>query len=92
MLPTPLIGYATGTAISTMASQIYELVLLDLGLPGKDGLQVLNSIRSQANPVPVLIITARDGVEDRLLGLTAALMTTCSNPSRCANCWLACGR
>jgi two-component system OmpR family response regulator len=57
------------TAISTMASQIYELVLLDLGLPGKDGLQVLNSIRRQANPVPVLIITARDGVEDRLLGL-----------------------
>jgi two-component system OmpR family response regulator len=43
--------------------------LLDLGLPGKDGMTVLISIRGKANPVPILIITARDGLEDRLRGL-----------------------
>lgn len=52
-----------------MATQHYDLVLLDLGLPGKDGLQVLASIRAKDNPVPLLIITARDGLDDRLLGL-----------------------
>jgi len=57
------------TALTTLATQHYDLVLLDLGLPGKDGLQVLTSIRAKDNPVPLLIITARDGLDDRLLGL-----------------------
>jgi two-component system OmpR family response regulator len=57
------------TAISTLACQHYDVILLDLGLPGKDGLDVLSSIRNQDNPVPVLIITARDGLDDRLRGL-----------------------
>ncbi len=57
------------TALTTLACQRYDLVLLDLGLPGKDGLDVLTSIRTQDNPVPLLIITARDGLDDRLRGL-----------------------
>src|SRR5690242_4162111 len=57
------------TALHTLSCQRYDLVLLDLGLPGKDGLEVLKGIRSQDNPVPLLIITARDGVEDRIRGL-----------------------
>lgn len=56
-------------ALSTLGSQHYDLVLLDLGLPGKDGLEVLTSIRAKDNPVPLLIITARDGLDDRLRGL-----------------------
>ena len=55
--------------LSALAAQRYDLVLLDLGLPGKDGLAVLRSLRAQGNPVPVLIITARDGVDDRISGL-----------------------
>ena len=55
--------------LSALAAQHYDLVLLDLGLPGKDGLAVLRSLRAQGNPVPVLIITARDGVDDRISGL-----------------------
>ena len=57
------------SAITTLGCQYYDLVLLDLGLPGKDGLAVLSSIRTKHNPVPLLIITARDGIEDRLRGL-----------------------
>lgn len=57
------------TALTTLSCQHYDLVLLDLGLPGKDGLEVLASIRSQDNPIPLLIITARDGLNDRLRGL-----------------------
>jgi two-component system OmpR family response regulator len=57
------------TALSTLASQHYDLVLLDLGLPGKDGMEVLRAVREKHNPVPLLIITARDGLDDRIQGL-----------------------
>lgn len=57
------------TALSALSTQAYDQVLLDLGLPGRDGLGVLESIRSQDNPVPLVIITARDSLEDRLRGL-----------------------
>ncbi|WP_296446916.1 response regulator [Rhodoferax sp. UBA5149] len=57
------------TALTTLGCQHYDLVLLDLGLPGKDGLEVLTSIRAKDNPVPLLIITARDALDDRLRGL-----------------------
>ena len=57
------------TALHTFSCQHYDLVLLDLGLPGKDGLDVLNAIRSKDSPVPIVIITARDAVADRISGL-----------------------
>jgi two-component system OmpR family response regulator len=57
------------SALSALQTQPYDLVLLDLGLPGKDGLDVLDSIRGRNNPVPLLIITARDSLDDRLRGL-----------------------
>jgi two-component system OmpR family response regulator len=56
-------------ALAALGGQHYDLVLLDLGLPGKDGLEVLASIRARDNPVPLLIITARDELDDRLRGL-----------------------
>jgi two-component system OmpR family response regulator len=59
------------TALTTLECQHYDLVLLDLGLPGKDGQEVLASIRAKNNPVPLLIISARDGLSDRLRGLDA---------------------
>ncbi len=58
-------------ALIAIESQHYDLVLLDLGLPKKDGMTVLNSIRAKGNLMPVLIITARDAVEDRIKGLDA---------------------
>ena len=56
-------------AQSTVAGQSYDVVLLDLGLPKKDGVAVLRSIRAADNPVAVLVITARDALEDRIQGL-----------------------
>jgi len=47
----------------------YDLAVLDLGLPGKDGVEVLKSLRRAKIEVPVLIITARDAVADRVAGL-----------------------
>lgn len=57
------------TALNTLENQVYDVVLLDLGLPKKDGLEVLRSIRAKNNPVPVLVITARDTLDDRIRGL-----------------------
>ncbi|SEJ46450.1 two component transcriptional regulator, winged helix family [Azotobacter beijerinckii] len=57
------------SALTTLGCQHYDLVLLDLGLPGKDGVEVLTSIRAKDNPIPLLIITARDSLDDRLRGL-----------------------
>ena len=47
----------------------HQAVLLDLGLPGRDGLEVLRLLRQAGNAVPVIVITARDGVEERIKGL-----------------------
>lgn len=47
----------------------YDLVILDLGLPNKDGIQILKDLRAKENPMSVLVLTARDSVQDRVLGL-----------------------
>src|SRR5215470_188870 len=57
------------TAIEASESEAYELVLLDLGLPQVDGRKVLRRLRAQGRRLPVIIVTARDGVDDRIDGL-----------------------
>lgn len=47
----------------------FDLVILDLGLPGKDGLAVLDDLRAKDTSLPVIILTARDGVQDTVTGL-----------------------
>ena len=54
-----------------MANGVYELLLLDLGLPHKSGLDLLESLRKSGASLPVLVITARDSVADRVKGLDA---------------------
>ena len=49
----------------------FDLVVLDLMLPGRDGLEILATLRSRDRGIPVLILTARDAVEDRVVGLDA---------------------
>lgn len=47
----------------------FDVIVLDLGLPGRDGLEILSGLRSRGLTVPVLVLTARDTVEDRVSGL-----------------------
>ena len=57
------------TASAALEGHGYELVLLDLGLPRRDGIDVLRGLRSRGDATPVLVITARDSVDQRIEGL-----------------------
>ena len=57
------------TALHIIETGEYQALLLDLGLPGQDGLEVLRRLRQSGKSLPVVIITARDGIEDRIQGL-----------------------
>ena len=50
-------------------TEVFDLVVLDLMLPGRNGLEILQTLRQRHIETPVLILTARDGVDDRVLGL-----------------------
>jgi two-component system OmpR family response regulator len=58
-----------GEADHVLTSQKYDLVILDLGLPKLDGFEVLRRLRHRGSRVPVLVLTARDTVSDRVHGL-----------------------
>jgi DNA-binding response OmpR family regulator len=61
---------ANGTdALATLDGNGYELVILDVMLPGMDGREVCRHLRTQGNDIPVLMLTARDAVADRVEGL-----------------------
>ncbi|MBQ4863640.1 response regulator transcription factor [Pseudoalteromonas sp. MMG013] len=68
-------GHAADIALdaATMMTQLtiwqYDGVVLDLGLPDKDGLDVIKHLRANNNPIPILILTARGGIDDRIKGL-----------------------
>ncbi|MBB03735.1 MAG: DNA-binding response regulator [Planctomyces sp.] len=57
------------TGYETAVAETFDAILLDLNLPGRDGLDVLAALRSQGICSPVLIITARDSIEERVAGL-----------------------
>jgi two-component system, OmpR family, response regulator QseB len=59
-------GHAAELAL---ANAVHDVALLDLGLPRKDGLDLLRSLRRSGSEIPVLIMTARDAVTDRIAGL-----------------------
>ena len=55
----------------SLAHDVYDLAVLDLGLPGKDGMAILASLRNRGSSLPVLIATARDTLRERIAGLDA---------------------
>jgi len=58
-------------AQATLASERFDLLLLDLGLPGGSGMGVLRALRARGDTTPVIVLTARDGPGDRVAGLDA---------------------
>lgn len=68
-------GYAVTAAAagayaeSALLTQNFDLVILDLGLPDMEGFELLRRLRARKNPVPVLVLTARDALNDRIKGL-----------------------
>ena len=57
------------SAFFRLTTEPFDAVLLDLGLPGRDGLEILKAIRERGIKTPVLVLTARDALQDRVLGL-----------------------
>jgi len=56
-------------AFFRLTTEAFDLILLDLGLPGRDGLQILTTLRGKGVKTPVLVLTARDTLQDRVAGL-----------------------
>lgn len=68
-------GYTTLTAnhgkevADIASSKNFELLILDLGLPGMDGMEVLRELRGRGETLPIIVLTARDGLDDMVSGL-----------------------
>jgi two-component system, OmpR family, response regulator MprA len=91
-------GYETvaapdgGAALAVVERSMPDLVVLDVAMPGLDGLQVCRRLREKGVGVPVLLLTARDTIEDASPGSTPAPTTTWSSRSPRRSCWPACAR
>lgn len=60
---------AAEPALDALAHGMHDLAIVDIGLPGMDGLSLVRHLRASGNKVPVLMLTARDGLDDRVRGL-----------------------
>jgi len=69
-------------ALDLAASDEFDLLILDVGLPGRDGFSVLRELRSKGNHLPVIILTARDSVEDTVAGLEGGADDYITKPFR----------
>ncbi|MGH2726196.1 MAG: response regulator transcription factor, partial [Actinomycetota bacterium] len=58
-----------GRALAAISSRAFDLVVLDVLMPGVDGFGVARRLRQRGDPTPILMLTARDGVADRVAGL-----------------------
>lgn len=68
------------SAIHALGDESFDAVLLDLGLPQKDGFSVLKAMRQRQDATPVIVITARDDIPDRVMGLDAGADDYLSKP------------
>jgi two-component system, OmpR family, copper resistance phosphate regulon response regulator CusR len=60
----------------------FDLLILDLGLPGRDGLEILHTLRAEGSGLPIVILTARDGVQDTVIGLEGGADDYITKPFR----------
>ncbi|MEA5573048.1 response regulator transcription factor [Calothrix sp. UHCC 0171] len=81
-------GYTTSVASDAASttdmvfSANFDLLILDLGLPGKDGLYILEELRGQGEQLPVIILTARDDIQDKVAGFEAGADDYLTKPFR----------
>jgi two-component system, OmpR family, response regulator QseB len=81
-------GFTTAVAsdaisiIDLLIGSDFDLLILDLGLPGKDGIEVLEEIRGQGESIPVIILTARDDIQDKVTGFEAGADDYLTKPFR----------
>ncbi len=68
----------------------YDLVILDVMIPGRDGFDVCRELRKSGKRMPILMLTARDAVEDRITGRCCAAPASCARPelSLPISCWI----
>jgi two-component system, OmpR family, copper resistance phosphate regulon response regulator CusR len=69
-------------ALARTRTGSYDLMILDLGLPGRDGLDVLRTLRASDRALPVIVLTARDGVHDTVQGLEGGADDYVTKPFR----------
>lgn len=71
-----------------LTRESFHLMVLDLMLPGEDGLSICRRLRSQSNPMPIIMVTAKGEEVDRIVGLEiGSQMTTFLNRLTRASCW-----
>lgn len=70
------------TALAEAQSGAYELLILDVGLPGRDGFEILETLREEGNPIAVIVLTARDSAGDTVRGLEGGANDYMSKPFR----------
>jgi two-component system copper resistance phosphate regulon response regulator CusR len=78
---TPVVGDGRD-AVALAASGSFDLVILDLGLPGQDGFSVLQELRARGSTLPVVLLTARDSVRDTVAGLEGGADDYITKPFR----------
>ena len=69
-------------ALADARSGQFDLMILDIGLPGRDGFDILQALRSEGNPIAVIVLTARDSAADTLRGLEGGANDYMSKPFR----------
>ena len=79
---------ATGPETLTLAAaNDYDAIILDVLLPGKNGIVVCQALRERGSRVPILMLTALDGVEQRIAGLDSGADDISQNRSISGSCW-----
>jgi len=69
-------------ALAEAQTSQFDLLILDIGLPGRDGFDILQTLRDEGNPIAVIVLTARDSAADTLRGLEGGANDYMSKPFR----------
>lgn len=83
--------YDGADAFDYGVAENYDAIILDIMMPKKNGIEVLEELRKNGVTTPVLILTAKSEIDDRITGLTPVRTTTSPSPLRWVSFWQDCG-